>query len=147
MLRGGVWDLCLLQSQQWPQLLPLPEQLLLGWWSLIYILYLNSLTACTVLLWAISFLSPRAKNFWVHSLSPILFHYMTFTPQLGNWELMGKAITGNCYAWFFCGSKLYFHYFSILSHYCLSQDIEYSSLCCTVGPCCLSILNIIAYIC
>ena len=26
--------------------------------------------------------------------------------------------------------------FHILSHYDLSQDIEYSSLLCTVGPCC-----------
>ena len=31
--------------------------------------------------------------------------------------------------------------FNILSHYGLSQDIEYSSLCCTVGPSCLSILS------
>ena len=31
-------------------------------------------------------------------------------------------------------------YIYILLHYGLSQDIEYSSLCCTVGPCCLSIL-------
>ena len=30
----------------------------------------------------------------------------------------------------------------ILFHYGLSQDIEYSSLCYTVGPCCLSILYI-----
>ena len=32
--------------------------------------------------------------------------------------------------------------FHILFHYGLSQDIEYSSLCYTVGPCCLSILYI-----
>ena len=31
--------------------------------------------------------------------------------------------------------------FHILSHYVLSQDIEYSSLCCTVGPSCLSTLH------
>ena len=31
-------------------------------------------------------------------------------------------------------------------HYRLSQDIEYSSLCYTVGPCCLSILYIVVYI-
>ena len=30
--------------------------------------------------------------------------------------------------------------FHILFHYGLSQDIEYSSLCSTVGPCCLPIL-------
>ena len=37
--------------------------------------------------------------------------------------------------------------FHILSHYGLSQDTEYSSLCYTVGPCCLSILYIIVCIC
>ena len=35
----------------------------------------------------------------------------------------------------------------ILFHYDLSQDIEYSFLCYTVGPYCLSILYIIAYLC
>ena len=43
--------------------------------------------------------------------------------------------------------KIYFfiNYFflkRILFHYGLSQDIEYSSLCYMVGPCCLSILNV-----
>ena len=33
--------------------------------------------------------------------------------------------------------------FHMLFHYGLSQDIEYRSLCYTVGPCCLSILCII----
>ena len=37
--------------------------------------------------------------------------------------------------------------FHILFHYGLSQDIEYSSLCFTVGPCCLSVLYIIVCIC
>ena len=37
--------------------------------------------------------------------------------------------------------------FHILFHYGLSQDIEYSSLCHRVGPCCLSILYIIICIC
>ena len=34
-----------------------------------------------------------------------------------------------------------------LFHYGLSQDIEYSSLCCTAGPCCLAILYVIACVC
>ena len=37
--------------------------------------------------------------------------------------------------------------FQILFHYRLLQDIEYSSLCYTVGPCCLSILCIGVCIC
>ena len=32
-------------------------------------------------------------------------------------------------------------------YYGLSQDIECSSLCCTLGPCCLSILYIVTCIC
>ena len=42
--------------------------------------------------------------------------------------------------------QLYIHIyilFHVLFHYGLSQDIEYSSLCHTVGPCCLSILYMI----
>ena len=37
--------------------------------------------------------------------------------------------------------------FQILFDYGLLQDIEYSSLCCTVGPYSLSILYIIVWIC
>ena len=37
--------------------------------------------------------------------------------------------------------------FHIIFHSGLSQDTEYSSLCYTVGPCCLPILHIIVHIC
>ena len=37
-------------------------------------------------------------------------------------------------------------FFYILFHYGLLQDIEYSSLCNIVGPCCLSIARIIIWI-
>ena len=37
--------------------------------------------------------------------------------------------------------------FHILFHYGLSQDIKYSSLCYIIGPCCLSILHVIVFIC
>ena len=36
--------------------------------------------------------------------------------------------------------------FNIIFHHGLSQETGYSSLCCTVGPQCLSILNVIACI-
>ena len=43
---------------------------------------------------------------------------------------------------------MYIHiHFQILFHYGLSQDIEYSSLCYTVGPCCLSLLYKVVCIC
>ena len=38
-------------------------------------------------------------------------------------------------------------FFNILFHYDLLQDIEYSSLCCTIGLYCLSILFIVVCIC
>ena len=37
--------------------------------------------------------------------------------------------------------------FQILFYYRLLQNIEYSSLYCAVGPCCLSIICIVVYIC
>ena len=41
-------------------------------------------------------------------------------------------------------SVIHIHkFFNILFHYGLPQNIEYSSLCYTVGPCCLYILYII----
>ena len=46
--------------------------------------------------------------------------------------------------WF---SYTYMYSFSHSFFYGLSQDIEYSSLCYIVGPCCLSILYITACIC
>ena len=56
-----------------------------------------------------------------------------------------------CCVNFYCTAK-WFSYthiyilFHILFYYSLSQDIEYSSLCWTVGHCCLSILYIIVCI-
>ena len=38
----------------------------------------------------------------------------------------------------------FFFFFYVLFHYGLSQEIGYSSLCYTVGPC-LSILNVLKY--
>ena len=47
--------------------------------------------------------------------------------------------------WFSC--TYIYMVFHIYFHYGLSQDIEYSSLCSTIGPCCLSTLYIIVCIC
>ena len=40
-----------------------------------------------------------------------------------------------------------YNLFHVLFHYSLSQDTDYSFLCYTVGPCCLSILCILVFIC
>ena len=42
-------------------------------------------------------------------------------------------------------SHIYVHSFHITFHHCLSQEIGWSSLCYTVGPHCLSILNEIVW--
>ena len=44
-------------------------------------------------------------------------------------------------------SVIHIFFFHILFHHGLSQDIEYGFLCCTVGPCCLSILYMPVFIC
>ena len=52
----------------------------------------------------------------------------------------------------FCFTAKQFSYtytyilFHILFHCGLPQEVEFSSLCSTVGPCCVSILYIIVYI-
>ena len=48
------------------------------------------------------------------------------------------------YTYIYTHTHMIFH---ILFHYGLSQGIEYSSLFYTVGPCCLSVLYIVACIC
>ena len=52
--------------------------------------------------------------------------------------IMEKNMKKNIYVY-----KLFY----ILFHYSLSQDIDYSFLCYTVGPCSLSILCILVFIC
>ena len=41
---------------------------------------------------------------------------------------------------------IYTFFLNIIFHYGLSQDIEYRSLCYTVGPCCLSILFFLLFL-
>ena len=63
----------------------------------------------------------------------ILYHWAT-------WEALCKCyIKQLILLFFFFFTHIYISKI-ILFHYGLSQDIEYSSLCYTIGPCCLSIL-------
>ena len=55
-------------------------------------------------------------------------------------------IYSNIYILYSLYSNIYI-LFHILLHYRLLQDIEYSSLCYTVGPCCLPVLYIVVCIC
>ena len=57
-----------------------------------------------------------------------------------NWSMVDLQ----CYVSSWCREKWLGHTniyiaFHILFHYGLSQDIEHSSLCYTIGPCCLSV--------
>ena len=89
------------------------------------------------------------KNTLRKTLSfPITWNSLLFSPLKKNWSIVDLQ----CQAY----SKviqLYYTYmcvymlFQILFHYRLLQGIEYSSLCCTVSPCCLSILYIVMCIC
>ena len=66
---------------------------------------------------------------WTHSRS------WWWTGQPGRLQSMGSQSWTQPSDW----TKLmymYIHSFHINFHYYLSQDIEYSSLCYTVGPCC-----------
>ena len=56
------------------------------------------------------------------------------------------TVNSCCTAKWLSYTHIYILFFNILFHSGLSQDISYNSLCCRVGPCCLSILHILVYI-
>ena len=71
-------------------------------------------------------------------------HFITTKKDFFNWSIVHiQCCVNYCYTakWFS------YTYIYILFHYGLSQDIKYSFLCCTIGPCYLSILCIKAFIC
>ena len=59
--------------------------------------------------------------------------------------LYSKVI--HLYIYIYTHTHTHTHVFNILFHYDLSQEIENSSLCCTVGFGCLSIVYILVCIC
>ena len=75
-------------------------------------------------------------------------HILFFFQCLFYWSIVDLQ----CFLNFCCTAMTHLYIyictfsFDILSHCGLSQDTEYSSLCSTVGLCCLSILRINAYI-
>ena len=89
----------------------------------------------------------------VSSLLHIFTAFFCFVFKIIYWSIVDLPM-----CWFLLYSKMihihiyiyiyiYTHFFHILVHYGLSQDIEYSSLCYTVRLCCLFILYITVCIC
>ena len=66
-----------------------------------------------------------------------------------NWSIVDLqcCVSFRCTAKWFSYTYIYIYFFQILLPYKLSQNIERSSLCDTVGPCWLSILYIVVCIC
>ena len=73
-----------------------------------------------------------------------LFFYSNH-PNFLSWDMLDLqySVSFRCQQSDFYFSVL----FSILFHYSLLQNIQYSSLCYTVSPCCLSILYMVVCIC
>ena len=105
---------------------------------------------CRATLWPFtkkSGLSPDLNYWFLDFLQePFLLFILFYLKKNFNWNIVDLQCCVN----FYCTAKWFSYTYillHILFHYGLSQDIEYSSLCYTVGPCCLSILYIIVCIC
>ena len=93
--------------------------------------------------------SLRVGHDWATSLSPFTFMYWRRkwqpTPVFLPGESQGRGSLVGCHLWGRTESDttdLAAYSYRTMFCYGLSQHIEYSSLCSTVGPCCLSILYI-----
>ena len=71
------------------------------------------------------------------------FNYFIFLKFIFYWSIVDLHYCVNfcCTAKWLSYTHIYILFY-ILFHYGLSQDIEYSSLCYTGGPCCLAILYV-----
>ena len=85
------------------------------------------------------------KEEWICFLYFIFFSFFFFL-NLFYWSMVDLqcCLSFQCTAKWFSYTSIYI-LFHILFHYGLLQDMEYSSLCYTVGPDCLSILYIIVF--
>ena len=72
--------------------------------------------------------------FWLHCKA----HRILLVPRLEvePWPLATKVQSPN--RWTAREFPIFIVFFSFIFHYGLSQNTECSSLCCAVGPCCLS---------
>ena len=72
--------------------------------------------------------------------------FLIFNFLISNWSIVDlQCVNFCCTAKWFSYTYIYILFYSLF-HYGLSQDIEYSCLCCTVGPWCLSIFYVTTYI-
>ena len=79
-----------------------------------------------------------------YKLNQIFCGNKFFFQFISYWNLVEVQCHVNyyCTAEWLSYTHIYIHYFCILVHCGLSQDIEYSSLCYTAGLCCLAIICI-----
>ena len=82
-----------------------------------------------------------------HTIMTSVYLFLFLKKFFMDVELIYNVVLISAIQWSDSAIHRYTCFFNILFHYCLSLDIEYTSLCYTVGPCCLPILCIIAYIC
>ena len=87
---------------------------------------------------------PPPRNLPDPGIKPLSFASPALAGKFFTTEPPGKpcvnVIETNSFSFVFFFTHMYISKI-ILFHYGLSQDIQYSSLCYTLGPCCLSILN------
>ena len=98
-----------------------------------------------LLSWKLYLQTPRLLPIQIVTISFFLNLFLFY--YFFNWSIVDLQCCVNpCCTAKWLKFYTYIHSFlNILFHYGLSQDIGYNSLCHPVGPCCLSILDVIVW--
>ena len=88
------------------------------------------------------------QNFLLIIIAKSLTFMQTKQLCFFSWDIVDLqgCVNFRCTTKWFSSTDIYIYFFQIFSPYRLLQNIEYSSLCCIVGPCWLSILYIVVCI-
>ena len=116
-------------------------------WASVIVVHELSCSAAWVSSWTRDWTCVACIGRW------ILNHYTTTKEVLiyfFNWSIVNLqfCLSFKCTTKWFNYIYMYVYiFFQILFHYKLLQDIQYSSLCYTVGPCCLPVFYIVVCTC